>query len=123
MNFFDYLENQTIISMGKLDEDNCIAVEVISKDAIGFVRTILENHCYVSSIRWWERVSLSKKPIVGYGGTPDPRDPHNYYFAETDICALFGKETGFEEYISYFSTIKQKYLTVELYPAFDVYRV
>ena len=122
MDFLQYLEKEIIVSIGHLSDDNCIAVEVIPKNALELIQNILNNACYVSEIRWWERVCIFQKPTFGYGGTPDPRDPENFYFSETDICAVFDKKTCFSDYISYLEMINNQFLGYDLYPALDIYQ-
>ena len=121
MNLLQYLNNHTILTIGNLVEDKCVIVEVISNNPEELVEYVIKNDCYISEIRWWDRASISTKSKIGYGGTKDPRDPQKYYFAETDICASFEKETTALEYLEYLNTIKTQYSMHDLYPAFDIY--
>ena len=122
MNLLDYIRKHTIISIGKLENNDCIIVEMISDNPKQLIEVILNNNCYISEIRWWDRASLSTKSRIGYGGTCDPRDPKKYYFAETDICNSFGPTTTLFEYINYLDNVRALYSEYDIYPAFDVYR-
>ncbi len=122
MSLLKFLKDHTIVSVGKLTVDKCIVVEMIPDDPQKLIEFVLKNDCYILEIRWWDRASILQKSIIGYGGTPDPRDPQNYYFAETDICAYFEKTTTLSEYIKYLNDVKEQFITYDLYPAFDIYR-
>ena len=122
MNIFQYLNEHTIVSIGNLPNDKCIAAELICDDTQALVKCVVENDCYISEISWWDRASIALGSKIGYGGTPDPRDPKKYYFAETDICASFEKTTTSAEYVKYLNEVKERYIMYDLYPAFDIYR-
>ena len=122
MNLLNYLREHTIVSIGKSVDDECVIVEMISDNPKQVIKKILDNDCYISEIRWWDRALLSKKSKIGYGGTCDPREPKKYYFAETDICNSFGPQTTLFEYINYLDNVKASYSEYDIYPAFDVYR-
>ena len=121
MNIVQYLKDNTIVSIGNLNDEKCVIVEAIPKRPIELVKFIIEKSCYISEIRWWDRVPISIGSKIGYGGVPDPRDPQKYYFAETDIFASFKKTTSISEYIKYLEAVKTQYHNYDLYPAFDIY--
>ena len=122
MDLLEYLKKHTIVSIGNLAADKCVAVEMIADNPKELIECVIKNNCYISEILWWDRASVALGSKIGYGGTPDPRDPKNYYFAETDLCASFGTDTTLFEYIKYLDEVKEKYVMYDLYPAFDIYR-
>ena len=121
MDFLKLLKGNAITVIGKLVDNRCVIAEVIPENPISLVKHVFENGCYISEIRWWDRTPIFTKSKIGYGGTPDPRDPQKYYFAETDIYSTFGKGTTAEELFGYLEKIKEQYSEYDLYPAFDVY--
>ena len=123
MDLLCFLKEHTIISVGKPITDECVAVEVILDNPEQLVKTVIKNNCYISEIRWWDRVHISKMSSIGYGGTRDPRFPQNYYFAETDIFQTFEPKTTFLEYMDYLTLIWTQYAMYDLHPSFDIYRV
>ena len=122
MNLVCFLKEHKIVSVGCSTDVDCLAVEFIADDPQALISCVAENGCYISEIMWWHRALISKGSEIGYGGPKDPRDPENYYFAETDICSTFSKDTSTEEYESYLSAVKLKYSSYDIYPAFDIYR-
>ena len=122
MKLLKYFKDHAIVSIGNLSIDECVVVETIFDVPEELIEYVIKNNCYISEISWWDRASIMQKSSIGYGGTPDPRDPQNYYFAETDIRASFEKTTTFSEYIKYLNEVKEKYIMYDLYPAFDIYR-
>ena len=122
MNILQYLKEHRIVSIGYSPKDKCIASELICDDARKLIECVAQNDCYISEILWWDRASIALGSKIGYGGPCDPRDPQNFYFAETDICASFAKSTTISEYIKYLDEIKERYIMYDLYPAFDIYK-
>lgn len=120
MSLFEFLKEHTIVTIGNLSMEKCIATETISDDPQKLVEYVIQAGCYISEIRWWHRVEISTQSEIGYGGTLDPRDPNNYYFAETDIVDSFDEKTTIFEYTNYLSRIKTQYKKYDLYPAFDI---
>ena len=120
MNLFQYLIDNIIVSIGNSHVDKYVMVETIVYNPEELLEIVIENNCYISEIRWWDRVKLFTPSEIGYGGVRDPRPPQNYYFAETDICSSFNKNTTYSEYIEYLNSIKLKYSSYELYPSFDI---
>ena len=119
MSIYDYLLNHTIIRIGNcLSEYVCC--ETIVDNPIELIAVVKENDCYISEIRWWDRVKISLGSKIGYGGAKDPRFPDEYFFAETDICRVFDFESCDGEYYEYLEQIKQKYANYDLFPAFDI---
>ncbi len=115
-----YLKEHVIKIVGFTEDDQGLLVEVISDNAELFISYILENGGVISEIRWWDRALILEKSKIGYGGHPDPRDPQKYYFAETDICASFQKDSTITEYCDYLNAVKEKYATYDLYPGLDI---
>ena len=120
MDIMSFLDKHTIVSVGNIASDKCVVVEVITDSSEELIKNVISNNCYISEIRWWHRVEISTQSPIGYGGTRDPRDPQNYYFAETDICCVFQPETTISEYIDYLYLIKAEYSMYDIYPAFDI---
>ena len=121
MDLLEYLKKHTITSVGNLVNDKCVIVGVIPDNPEELIECVIKNNCYISEISWWDRAAIALGSKIGYGGPLDPRDPQNYYFAETDICASFDPKTTFYEYIKYINDVKKHYFTYDLYPAFDIY--
>ena len=119
---YNYLNEHTIISIGNITSKTCVMVEVITDAPHELVDCVIKNKCYISEIRWWDRTHIALKSKIGYGGPHDPRDPQNYYFAETDLCDTFTEATTFNEYVEYLNNIKSRYPLYDLYPAFDIYK-
>ena len=122
MDILSFLKNHTIVSIGKPITDICVAAEVISDDPFGLIQVALEHNCYISEIRFWDRVKMSETSSLGYGGPRDPREAGDTYFAETDICRCFSPKTTYEEYRKYLHDVQKAYPNHELYPAFDIER-
>lgn len=122
MDLLEYLKKHTIVSIGNLTTDKCVVVEMIPDNPKELIDCIIKNNCYISEILWWDRASVALGSKIGYGGPLDPRDPQNYYFAETDICASFEKTTTLSEYVKYLDDVKERFVMYDLYPAFDIYR-
>ena len=122
MSILQDLKKHIIVSIGCLKIDNCVMAEVIIDNPKEIVEQVIKSGCYISEIRWWDRVPISTQSGIGYGGTPDPRDPQNYYFAETDIFNSFPKDTTVSEYIKYLEDTKKQNFMYDLYPAFDIYQ-
>ena len=122
MSLLQYLKKHIIVSIGSLETDKCVIVEVIVDNPEELLEQVIKNDCYISEIRWWDRTPIFTQSKIGYGGTPDPRDPQNYYFAETDLCNSFGKTTSIPEYVKYLEDIKKQNFMYDLYPAFDIYK-
>lgn len=100
--------------------DEYLATEVILDDPQKFVNEITKSNYYVSLIRWWHRIPVNTSSSIGYGGPLDPRDPDNFYFAETHIEESFEKSTSYSQYIHYLSKIRDQYKNYDIYPAFDI---
>ena len=122
MELLNYLKAHSIVSVGNLALNKCVIAEMIPDNCKDVVEYIIKSNCYISEIRWWDRALISQKSKIGYGGTLDPRDPLNFYFAETDICDSFDKKTTASEYLGYIDKIRTKNSEYDLYPAFDVYQ-
>ena len=122
MNLIEYIKHHSIVSIGTLNTDKCVVIEMIPNNPKELIEYVIENNCYISEIRWWDRASIALGSKIGYGGPRDPRDPHNFYFAETDICASFEVTTTFSDYVKYLNDIKDQYFIYDLYPAFDIYK-
>ena len=116
-----HIKEHAIVCIGKIEDGNNKMVEVIPQNPKNFLEEVIRTGCYISEIRWWDRTLISTGSKIGYGGPRDPRDPQNYYFAETDICASFVSTTTFSEYAEYLDRIKEQYSAFDIYPAFDVY--
>lgn len=122
MDLLEYIEKHAIVSGKSFTADKCVIVEMIPDNPKDLIKYVIKNNCYVSEILWWDRASIALGSKIGYGGPRDPRDPQNYYFAETDIGASFENVTTISEYIKYLDEIKKRYITHDLYPAFDIYK-
>lgn len=122
MDLLQYIKKHAIIytKIGDLINDNCVATEVIFDTPEAIVKYLLDNNCFISVIRWWDRTPLNLSSPIGGGGKKDPRNSQ-YYFAETYIEAYFNKSTTYSEYIEYINSIKDKYSSYDIYPAFDIY--
>ena len=121
MKLQEYLVKHKIIEIG-VPLPGYICTETIVDDPKEFITIVQQNNYYVSEIRWWEHVAISEKPKIGYGGSRDPRNPTQYYFAETDICICFQKPVPYQDYVSSLDQIKNMYPDLILYPAFDIKR-
>lgn len=122
MGIIEYIEKHAIIFIGNLVDDKCVVVETIPDNPKELIEYVINNNCYISEILWWDRVPIALGSKIGYGGPPDPRDPQNYYFAETDIMDFFEPTTSFSKYVEYIDTIKEQNNMYDLYPSFDIYR-
>ena len=115
MNITTYSKHHMIVDIG-----TALHAELIVDDPNGFIDVSSKSAYYISSIRWWDRVSIENGSLIGYGGPRDPRDPNSYYFAETDLCKTFSLKTTLQEYYEYINYIRQKFSDYDLYPAFEV---
>jgi len=100
--------------------DEYLATEIILDDSQEFIGEITKSNYYISLIRWWDRIPVNTSSSIGYGGPLDPRDPDNFYFAETYIEKSFGKSTTNTEYVQYLEMIKEQHSGHDIYPAFDI---
>ena len=115
----DFLNKHLIKQIGNTFNESC-CTELIVDDPIAFLSVVLSNGYYVSSILWWEHSRLDMTPIIGGGGTLDPRNPNFYFFAETHIQRTFDSTTDLETYKCYLSSIQSQYPDIVLYPGFDI---
>ena len=115
----DYLKEHTIVKIGS-PVLNYVSCETIVDNPAELISIVLQNNCYISEIRWWDRVKITSGSIIGYGGPRDPRSPYSYFFAETDICKTFNIYAQEKEYSEYLSCIKNLYSKFDLFPAFDI---
>ena len=115
-----YIEMHRIVTIGTPTSPDTLYAETIVDNPYEFVQAIVKNGFYISEILWWERTLQSSSPKLGMGGPVDPRDPLNYYFAETDICMNYNHNTSLEEYIDYLNEIQAKYPNFDLFPSFVV---
>ena len=100
--------------------DKSVAYEVIVDNPIELIRYAIAEGYYISAVLWWDRVRVSENSKIGSGGYLDPRDPENYYFAETFIFDTFNENTTFEDYVNYISKVYNEYSSYDIYPSFDI---
>ena len=117
----EHMKEHLIVPVGYLSNDKFETFEVITDNSDELIKFALESGCYISEIRWWDRTHLSTPSPIGYGGPLDPRDPQNYFFAETDICASFNKDSSLGEYSEYLNRIRAEYACYDVYPAFVIF--
>lgn len=121
MRINDFLKNHTIVKIGRpLSGHGYICCETIVDDPKALIPIVRRNNCYISEIRWWDRVDITSISSIGYGGPRDPRSPDSHYFAETDICMTFARLLPDNEYFAYLERIKKTYSGLDLFPAFDI---
>ena len=121
MKIEDYLDNHTIVKIGKTIP-GYICCEIIVDNPMELISIVRENNCYISEIRWWDRVEIATGSSIGYGGFRDPQSPNSHFFAETDICKAFSDILQDDEYDAYFTVIKNSYSDHHLFPSFDIKR-
>ena len=121
MKLDDYLNNHTITRIGH-SIAGYVCCEIIVDNPIDLIPIVRENNCYISEIRWWDRVKIASGSIIGYGGPRDPRNPNSYFFAETDICKTFDNFSCDKDYYVYLQQIFKEYNKFDLHPAFDIKR-
>ena len=114
-----FLENHKIVKIGNTIP-GYICCETIVDNPMCLIPIVRQNNCYISEIRWWDRVEIVSASNIGYGGPRDPRCPDNYFFAETDIYKVFSKHLPDKEYYEYIDLIKRSYSSLNLFPAFDI---
>ena len=114
-----FLNKHLIKQIGSTSNEFC-CTELIVDDPIAFISVVLSNGYYVSSILWWEHSRLDMIPVIGGGGTIDPRNPNLYFFAETHIHHTFDSTTDLETYKRYLSSVQNQYPDIVLYPGFDI---
>ena len=114
-----YLFNHVRVRIG-IPLPGYVCCETIVDDPIEIVSVVRDNNCYISEIRWWDRVEIKSGSSIGYGGPRDPRSPKSHYFAETDICKTFDEHTLDEEYYDYLEQTKRFYSSLEIFPSFDI---
>ena len=119
MNLEDYL-NQHFIVRNEITSPGYVCNEIIVDDPKEFVSVVRENGCYISAILWWDRADRTLGSRIGCGGLPDPRNPHDYYFAETYLYKEFDTILEDAEYYAYFDQIKKEYPDLDLFPGFDI---
>jgi len=121
MEIIEYLNNHTIVKIGKT-LPGYVCCEVIVENPQKLISVLMENECYITEIRWWDRATIEYGSDIGYGGPKDPNCPYSHYFAETDIVKSFTSESTYEEYIDYLDQISVSYSHFSLFPAFDIKR-
>ena len=119
MNIKDYINSNLILQVGQPIEGD-VCVETIVSNPVEFVHVVKSNGYFIQHILWWERAKLSEGPLLGGGGTLDPRSPNEYFFAETQLERDFAANTSADEYIEYIRQTQETYGYLELYPGFDV---
>lgn len=112
---YSFLDEHFIINIGK--KQLC---EVIVDTPVELISLLKHHDFYISLITWWDWVPIATGSSIGYGGPRDPRDPNNYFFAETDISKEFGVETPPDQYIEYLKKVQKEYSGHDLYPAFEI---
>lgn len=119
MRIEDYLSDHTVLRIG-VSISGYICCETIVDDPIELISVVRQSNCYISEIRWWDRVEIASGSSIGYGGPRDPLSPDSHFFAETDICKVFNTLSRDEEYYEYIDQIKSTYYHLDLFPAFDI---
>ena len=122
MRIEDYLENHTVVKIGN-PVPGYICCEIIVDNPMQLISVVRENSCFISEIRWWDRVEIAVGSSIGYGGTRDPRNPETHFFAETDICRVFNDLLRDDEYYAYLENIKLNNSNLDLFPAFDIKKI
>ncbi len=120
MELITYIKSHRILKVGKPISPEYICVETIVDCPKDFINMVYSHDCYISEIRWWHRTLISRGSEIGYGGPCDPRDPTNYYFAETDFSKSFVETCSAQDCYSYIEFMTETYSKYDLYPAFHV---
>ena len=118
MGLNQFLASNTIVSAGSAF-GQYLCCETIVDAPETLIALVSERQCYISEIRFWDRVLMSAGSSIGYGGPLDPRD-HDYFFAETDLCQTFSKDASAEDYTTFIRETREKFPSHALYPAFDI---
>ena len=114
-----FLQNNVIVSIGE-PIIGYICTETIVNDFKKLIDILDVDRYYISEIRWWDCVLIKTGSPIGYGGVRDPRNPFEFFFAETDICQEFDISSTKKVYSAYIDSIKNNYINYNLYPAFDI---
>ena len=119
MDLLQFINNHTIIRNIR-NLPNYLFAEVIVDNPLELVRHLESKDCFVSEILWWHRMRIGQASPIGGGGPCDPRNPKDYYFAETFLSREFDSSTSMREYIEYIQSVHAQYPSFDLYPSFDI---
>ena len=119
MDVKQYIAEHLVIRIG-YDLPGHLCTDIIVDDPEEFIGIIDASEYFISGILWWEHTPICNRPKIGAGGLVDPRNPREYFFAETFLCESFQKDTPKQDYIDYIQKIRKLYPSVHLCPSFDV---